>query len=201
MKTLIFVSFLAILVSCGKENSSPDCVDFIEMEELDGRKPFLSIGDSISIGYLNPLKENLPDFQVIHNKCNAKSSFYGVEKIHSWVNHSSSWEVCSINHGIWDIVQNSSIEDYLKNLEFEINVLKTKCKKILFVNTTTFLGKTTQDLYNEKASELMQTLNVPVCDLNSVSKTIAHTMVDHVHYNSEGSKILADKISECVENL
>ena len=51
------------------------------------------------------------------------------------------------------------------------------------------------EMYNQKAIEVMSELDVEIDDLYAVSKDFDESLhSDWVHYNEEGSKILADAV-------
>jgi lysophospholipase L1-like esterase len=184
-----------------------------KMEALDGRPTILVVGDSISIGYTPTVREEFPDFQVIHNPCNAQNSIFGAVKIKEWLKHSERWNVCTINHGIWDLMRSSkygvSVSNYTSNLRYEVTQLKKVCDVVVFANTTHIPSKATTvarenlNTYNQAAEELMNEMNVPVCDLNTVSNNIVHLHAgyeaeDNVHWNDEGSEVLGRTLTNCI---
>jgi lysophospholipase L1-like esterase len=223
MKCLILLPLL-VLFSCQEQTKKPSSSRFLgcekgggrQMDKLNGKPAMLVVGDSISIAYTPFLQEAFPEYQVIHNECNAQHSRNGAAKIKSWVKHSPRWEVCTINHGIWDMVDyyHISPEEYVTNLEFEISVLQDRCDKILFINTTSvpvnFDPSEGDEVevanLNSLASELMANKGIPVCDIHTVSLTINHlrknaNTQDDIHYVAEGTEILANEIKNCIETL
>lgn len=181
-----------------------------QMDELDGRDAILIIGDSVSLGYTPVVRDNLSSYQVIHNSCNAMSTKNGVKNIDKWISHNDSWKVCTINHGLWDInpKYKVGVEQYVNNLEYEVDKLLLSCDKVIFMNTTMVdrsrgghRNPLNVTIYNEHARILMQRMNVPVCDLNTVSHSAADKLIDPVHYNQDGYKILGDAVTDCINNL
>lgn len=212
MKTLILIS-LSILVSCGSDKESKGCKE--TMEQLDGRPTALIVGDSISIGYTPKVKSSFPGMQVIHNECNARGTRNGVLNIERWAAHSNAWEVCTLNHGMWDLEKNSphttDLQEYLDNLAQEVNVLKASCRVVIFNNTTRIpvnasaFRRDQLDAFNQGATNLMVSLGVSVCDLKSVSETISNLHVsaskqNDVHYTTQGYDVLGAAVSQCIVN-
>lgn len=205
---LLTLTLLAFLVSCKEEEFPlPGCNK--AMEPLDGRPAFLVIGDSVSLGYTPFLKEAYPDTQVIHNSCNAMNTKNGVKKIKEWAGHAPRWEVCTINHGLWDInpKYRVGLNSYLKNLELEIETLKESCNRVIFVTTSNVDkskggNRNPQNvlIYNEAAKELMSSLNVETCDVYPRSVAEKSNLTDAVHYNRDGYQALAEEISLCIDN-
>jgi hypothetical protein len=208
-----FLLILLILVSCGKDQKK-DCSD--QMESLDGRPVGLIVGDSISIGYTPEMKNIFNEIQVVRNECNARGSKHGFKNIERWAAHAEEWEFCTINHGIWDLQeiheQASSLEEYIENLRFEIDVLKRNCKKIIFANTTRIPKNTPNsrihelEEFNQKAFDLSVEKGIHYCDLNSKSEEIKNFHINaakenDVHYTKEGSDFLAQELSKCVNEI
>jgi len=206
---LITLSILFLLAACNPEEKATMPACNREMETLDGRPTMLVIGDSVSLGYTPFLKDGYQDLQVIHNSCNAMNTKNGVKNIKKWAGHSEKWEVCTINHGLWDInpKYRVGLESYLANLETEIDTLKASCDRIIFVTTTNVdksKGGHRNPLnvpkYNEAAKDLMGSLNVEVCDIFPRSVSEKGNLIDAVHYNAQGYEALAQEIANCIDN-
>lgn len=133
----------------------------------------LIIGDSISIGYFPYVKSRLSGTAtVVHNTGNAQSTYNGLKKIHGWLGE-RDWDVIQFNWGLWDMAYRKSehagkrkltttLEDYGKNLETLVGILKTTQAKLVFV-TTTYVpenspGRLVKDpeRYNKVAVEIMK---------------------------------------------
>ena len=208
MKILFIVFSAFLIIGCG-EKEKKDGVCGKRMEDVTKDKSMLVVGDSISIGYTVYLKNLFDDYSVVHNECNAMTSEHGAKNIDRWATHNERWNVCTINHGLWDVHPRKKIEIdlYIKNLSYEIDTLKKSCDKILFM-TTTFINEDFNDErnnidvdnYNDKALELMEEKSIQVCDLNFLSKTLGHRNIDGVHYSSAGYKELASYIEDCINN-
>lgn len=219
MKNLFIILILVSCVACKSNQPDnkpgvvtaapvipPPCLEDSITEEIDGRESVLVIGDSISMNYTPEVKNELPEHQVVHTKCNNRNSNYGVLHIQNWLDNNNHWNVCTINHGIHDTFYgtNTPVETYKENLRFEIEAMKLKCDKIIFVNTTiTDNEQANEEIenFNNAAEELMGELEVSVCDLHTTSKSVSHKrwLNDEVHFNAEGSKVLAHKLSSCIK--
>jgi hypothetical protein len=212
MKALIFICLFS-MVACEKQESKTEeasrgCNEYGPMEALDGRPAALIVGDSISIGYTPTVKGALSGLQVIHNTCNAKTTRHGVKWIEAWSSHAPSWEFCTINHGLHDvsIKNNVPIEEYIENLEIEIQTLQARCNKVLFINTTATPNPDIDpkiDAFNAAAEDLMSDYSIPVCDLNSVAQGLDHLRVapNDVHFVPEGYEILGQAVIDCINDL
>jgi hypothetical protein len=215
MKVLTVLFIMSLLVSCGKEEkSAASCSE--NMEDLDGRHAYLVIGDSISIGYTHELKNLYPAKQVIHNECNGRNSGYGAANVDRWASHSPTWEVCTFNHGIWDMITYFGVSDadYVANLTYEIDVLTASCNKVLFITTTSIPVNNNPVMATEAralelntlATNLMTSRGVPVCDLHPLSLTMNAERrnaaeQNDVHYTVAGYATLANAVKTCIDAL
>lgn len=210
MKTLIL---LLALVSCesqlGGKGSEPEGREVVNMAPLDEREPLLVVGDSISIGYYLELQKLIPSYQVIHNTGNARNSLNGRNNIEQWLAHSPSWKACTLNHGLHDIhpFYRVSIEDYRDNLRFVATRMIEACEKVLFINTTKvpldspYRQAGLEITYNAAAQEVMDEMNIPVCDLHAASLLIPTKKPGNVHYKISGYKQLAQVIKGCLDSI
>jgi hypothetical protein len=201
---------LFIIVSCNQSHKSK-AVPY--MEPLDGRPTALIVGDSIARGYRDTVKASFPEYQVIKNRGNAQNTAWGRANIEAWSAWSPHWEFCTINHGLHDLIfRPVAIDDYEANLRIEIEVLKARCDRVIFVTTTRIpdgFDQATKDRhadYRAVSLDVANDLNVPVCDLFLVSETIANLHIPsidntNVHYVPEGYRQLGLAVSECVNTL
>ena len=187
----------------------------------------LIIGDSISIGYTPFVKENLVDkADVFHNEGNAQHTRNGLDKIEKWIGD-GAWDIIQINWGLWDLCYRNSnltgvasrdkvngelinsVNDYAKNLDALIKLIRRKSDaKIIFV-TTTFVpenepGRFSDDAikYNKAAKEVMIKNNVLVNDIFEPSILIHEKLGKgeaDVHFTKEGYKALGVLITSFLE--
>lgn len=182
----------------------------------------LIIGDSISIGYFPYVKQELSDVAVLtHNKGNAAYTGNGLHKIHQWLGK-ERWDIIQFNWGLWDLayrlpVPGNSLnrdkikgkithttEEYARNLDSLVQILKATHAKLIFV-TTTYVpgqepGRYTEDVgkYNKVAEKVMRKNGVLIHDIYARSKRIHKKYglgADDVHYSREGYEHLAKYIS------
>lgn len=217
MRIGLFLMLLFALVSCTEsQGEMPEIegAEILEMPALDGRPAMLIIGDSISIGYYPKIAAKFPELQVIHNTGNARNTRAGIENIRKWVDHAPEWEVCTINHGLHDVhaAYNIGVDEYIQNLDFEIEVMKERCKKILFITTTkvpkNVIGRANQKVivFNSAAVNLMNDLSIPVCDIYGTSEAIPALYKkaaeqSNVHFTEKGYAVLANTIENCISNI
>jgi hypothetical protein len=180
------------------------------MDDLDGRNPFLVIGDSISIGYTPFLKKLYPDNQVMHNSCNGKNSSNGAKYVTLWTDHADHFEYCTFNHGIWNLYDGwqVSMDQYLDDLTYEASVLSEKCDHVMFITATdvpkgNVYGKDNKIVnLNRQAVKRMNELGIKVCDTYTLSETITdlHLTTNDVHWQDSAYEMFANKIKECFDN-
>lgn len=211
-----------IAVACSTGPAVPAQAD----EAPAGALPrVLIIGDSISIGYMEPLKKLLEGkAEVVHNEGNARHSGYGLENLDNWLGD-GHWDVIHFNFGLHDLKyvddkgQNAPtteqgriqvpVERYRTNLEAIVKRLKQTKAHLIFATTTPFPKeltnaiRKTEDLprYNEAALAVMKDNEIPVNDLASfVAPRMAELQAPKdVHFTKKGSEALAGEVAKAIE--
>ena len=75
---------------------------FVNPEAASILPQVLIIGDSISIGYTEPVRENLKgSAEVFRPPVNCQHTGYGLSQIKTWLG-TGKWDVIHFNFGIWD---------------------------------------------------------------------------------------------------
>ena len=176
----------------------------------------LLIGDSISIAYAKEVRNYLTGKAfVFWNQENATDTRNGLRKIKNFIGK-KHWDVIHFNWGLHDLrcinkirsekcIRKISLSEYKDNLGKIIKNLKMTNAKLIFATTTPF-GKGVhppripQDvkIYNAAAVEVMRTNGIPINDLFSFAEPRLSSIQipDNVHFNYEGSKLLAKIVSE-----
>jgi len=200
-------------------------------KSVDARMPthlpkVLIIGDSISIGYLPHVQEEFKSkYFVVHNPGNAQHTGTGLEKIHDWLGE-QKWDIIHFNWGLWDLCYrhpdskvvgqrdkvNGSVtytlEDYEKNLESLVQILKKTSAKLVFAATTyvpegeagRFVGDDIK--YNNAAKKVMNKYDIQINDLHQTSVNVhtKHaTAENNVHFTKEGYKKLSENVVAAIE--
>ncbi|MEJ8818623.1 SGNH/GDSL hydrolase family protein [Lacibacter sp. H407] len=184
-------------------------------------KKLLVIGDSISMGYTPFLEKSLaPDILVTHNPGNGGSTVRGVASVEKWLDN-RQWDVILFNFGLHDMMYKDSankndvvngkvsvpLEEYRKNLETIVGILRETTAKLYFVTTTTVpqnsSSRKVEDpaKYNAVAQEVMKKNGIEVIDLYTASLTIhpQNSKPRNVHYTPEGYELLASYISKVIK--
>lgn len=192
-------------------------------------KNIFLIGDSIrfgakgSDGYGMHVKQKLEGIANVYApNDNCRFASYTLRYLHEWANQVEKEKIDIVhwNNGLWDVLRLFGDEP-LTDIETYGTMLKRVYKRIkfLFPNAKIIFALSTSvieewanpeffrynkeiEQYNEKAKEVMSELGVEINDLYSLSKTFNNSLhSDWVHFGTEGSKILADKVIEvCLKN-
>lgn len=124
-------------------------------------------------------------------------------------------DVVHWNNGLWDVLHING-DDAFTDLDIYVRLLRRMHKrirqtfpnaKIIFALNTSVIESMAEpdftrynaeiEAYNAAAADLMAELGVEVNDLYTVTKNMGLEMrADWVHYNEEGSRILAQKVVE-----
>jgi acyl-CoA thioesterase-1 len=185
----------------------------------------LIIGDSISMGYTQPVRQNLAGkAEVFRPPVNCQHTAYGLSQIKKWLGK-EKWDVIHFNWGIWDthmLDANGQLirdeanavgpmhlrhtpEQYRENLEQLVKTLEATGAKLIWANTTPVMsrtGKRFEDVsnLNRVAAEVMQKHKIPVNDLYSavLPNAAKWQTADKVHFNDKGNAELAELVSGAI---
>jgi lysophospholipase L1-like esterase len=200
------------LVGCG----APD------PQGARGRTPrVLIIGDSISIGYFEPVQQLLAGrAEVYHNPGNAEHTRNGLAQLDAWLGD-TPWDVIHFNHGLHDVkyvnargslvppdegTQVMSVDEYARNLEQIVRRLQKTRARLIFATTTpvpdgaTGRIKGDSERYNRAALSIMKKHGVRVNDLYAFAlPRLGSIQRPHnVHFTDEGSRLLAQQVADSI---
>ena len=192
-------------------------------------KNIFFIGDSImfgaepnSSGYGVCVKEKLAGkAQVFYPEENCRFTQYTLRYLHEWASgiDCGSIDIVHWNNGLWDVLRLFGDEPFTSIDEYG-NMLKRIYKRIrlVFPNANIIFALSTSvnetqaspdfirlncdiELYNQRATEVMNELGVKVNDLYSVSLDLDDAKrCDWVHFSREGCEILADTVIKAINN-
>ncbi|MHB1458973.1 MAG: hypothetical protein ACYC0V_18845 [Armatimonadota bacterium] len=186
----------------------------------------LLIGDSISIGYTMPVRNQLAGKANVHRiPTNGMFSANGLENIKEWLGN-SKWDVIHFNWGIWDthlLAADGSIltaEDekngkpgsirttifeYEANLGKLVDIMLASGAKLIWASSTPVTCRSGNrigdiDRYNLAASAVMKKKGVIIDDLNSYIKPHLKEMQmdDGCHFRPVGDELLGKIVAECI---
>ena len=152
---------------------------------------------------------------------NCRFAQYTLRYLHEWVEKcgvdGKSIDVVHWNNGLWDVLRLFGEEPFtpvdmyvemLRRVHKRIRMLFPNARVIFALNTAVIEDMSKPEFtrrnadierYNAAALALMEELGVEVNDLYAVTKNMGREMhADWVHYNEEGSRILAEKVIETV---
>lgn len=178
----------------------------------------LLIGDSISMGYTDPVRKRLAGKANVHRiPANGGPTTRGLASIEKWLGE-GRWDVIHFNWGIHDL---RHMEDgkrqvepaaYEKNLRTLVARLKKTGATLIWASTTPIpdpplqpertFGDETE--YNRIAARIMEEENIRINDLHSwiLPRFSELQKPKDLHYLPAGSEFLADKVSrEILEAL
>lgn len=215
MKNLLIIGLLISLISLPASFAQ-------ESSEENDLPKVLIIGDSISIGYTNPVKRILKGNAVVSRiKGNAQHTGTGLKKIDAWLGD-TKWDVIHFNWGLWDLCYRSprsknkvngtlttSLVDYEKNLEKLVTRLKKTNATLIWAHITIVPdnepGRIVGDdkKYNDVATKIMKKHGVIINDLHSLTKDFSSdlfTGVGDVHYKKDGYEKIGKQVAGTIQN-
>ncbi|MDR3401687.1 MAG: SGNH/GDSL hydrolase family protein [Chthoniobacter sp.] len=186
------------------------------IEDQPGLPRVLLIGDSISMGYTQPVRDLLKDKVNVHRiPTNGGPTSNGMKKIDAWLGD-GKWDVIHFNWGIHDLKimpdgkRQVEPADYEMNLRALVAKLKATGAKLIWATTTPIpdgelnpprsFGKVPE--YNEIAQRVMKENGVAIDDLNTAITPHLAEMQNpkDVHYKPEGYALLAKQVAASIES-
>ena len=182
--------------------------------DIAGLPRVLLIGDSISIGYTLPVRQELAGKANVHRiPANGGATKGGTANLAKWLGE-GKWDVIHFNFGLHDLRHmedgKRQVEpaDYEANLRSLVADLKKTGAKLIFGTTTPVPeGKLTPQrtfgdvaTYNEIALKVMKENGVAIDDLHAaVTPNIAKLQnPNDVHFNTEGSAVLGKAVVKSI---
>jgi acyl-CoA thioesterase-1 len=185
------------------------------IEDQPGLPRVLLIGDSISIGYTQPVRELLKGKANVHRiPANGGPTSRTLTAIDKWLGD-GKWDVIHCNWGIHDLKimpdgkRQVEPADYEKNLRTLVAKLKATGAKVIWATTTPIpdgdlnpprkFGQVAE--YNDIARRVMTENGVAIDDLNTaITPHLAEMQNPHdVHYKAEGYALLAKQVVASIE--
>jgi hypothetical protein len=198
---------------------------YATVEEVPGLPRVLIIGDSISIGYMLAVREELKGKANVHRPAtNCGPTIRGVQSIDQWLatgKPGAKWDVIHFNFGLHDLKyiddagKNATADkghaqvseaDYEKNLTAIVAKMKATGAKLIFATTTPVPAgsaariKGDEEKYNAIARRVMEKHGVAIDDLYAFAlpKLAEIQLPANVHFKPEGSKVLAKQVAASI---
>lgn len=211
MKTLVLL--LAVLgLAAADDNRVARLAE--PAEEIAGLPRVLLIGDSISIGYTEAVRELLRGKANVYRiPTNAGPSINGLANLERWLGR-RKWDVVHFNWGLHDLKIDAhenrqvSLEQYENNLRILVPLIKGAAAHAIFATTTPVpQGKvsprrepTDVVAYNDAARRVMREFGVEVNDLYALAlpRLTAIQLPVNVHYTPEGYGVLGKQVAAAI---
>lgn len=177
----------------------------------------LIIGDSISMGYTEPVKEKLAGIADVQRiPVNGGPTIRGLEHIDEWLGD-QEWDVIHFNWGLHDLKfmedgkHQVPIDEYEKNLETLVERMKKTGATLIWCSTTPVPEgelrppRQPEDAveYNKVAERIMKKHYIRINDLYSFAYAQLSEIQrpENVHFTEKGSEILAGKVAESIRGV
>ena len=183
--------------------------------DVAGLPRVLLIGDSISIGYTLPVRQELAGKANVHRiPTNGGPTKNGTANLAKWLGE-GKWDVIHFNFGLHDLKimeggkRQVEPEDYERNLRSLVAELRKTGARLIFATTTPVPeGKLNPPrnfgdvaTYNRIALKVMQENGVAIDDLNAaITPDLAKLQKPHdVHFTAEGYAALGQAVVQSLQ--
>jgi lysophospholipase L1-like esterase len=187
---------------------------FREIQDAPGLPRVLLIGDSISIGYTEPVRTELNGKANVHRiPTNGATTLNGVQNLDTWLG-TARWDVIHFNFGLHDLKimddgkHQVPLPDYENNLRTIVERFKKTGAKLIWATTTPVPDakvnppRRSADVitYNDAATKIMKEAGVAIDDLYSlVNPRLAELQLPaNVHYTLTGYDVLGHQVVESI---
>ncbi|MFO7946559.1 MAG: SGNH/GDSL hydrolase family protein, partial [Armatimonadota bacterium] len=176
----------------------------------------LLIGDSISMGYSEPVKRLLKDGADVRRiPMNGGPTPRGLANLDKWLGD-EDWDIIHFNFGLHDTWyrngKNRSVspDEYEENLREIVTRLQETGAKLIWANTTPVPEKVepgwySKDivLYNKIARQVMEENGVAINDMYSRALECLDEIQppDNIHFTEHGYRVMAEWIAESIGSV
>jgi hypothetical protein len=208
-----FVLYLLAAGYCFGQTAAPPNPAFRQIEDKPGLPRVLLIGDSISIGYTEPVRAELEGKANVHRIPENGEATLSVNKFDKWLG-AGHWDVIHFNFGLHDLkfmdngLRQVPLSDYEGNLRRIVGRLKRSGARLIFASTTPVPDtkvnppRLSGDVveYNAAAKRIMDESGVTIDDLYALvyPRLSELQLPANVHYTAEGYKVLGHQVSESI---
>lgn len=186
---------------------------FDPVTDKPGLPRVLLIGDSISIGYTQAVREALEGVANVHRApTNCGPTIRGLQQLEQWLGD-GDWDVVHFNWGLHDLKliagkHQVPLDEYGKNLKELVSRLQKTDATLIWCNTTpvpegALLPPRSNDdviAYNQAAETIMKEAGIAIDDLYGFAKPKLEQIQRpaNVHFTPEGSKVLAEQVARSI---
>lgn len=181
----------------------------------------LIIGDSISIGYTEPVRKLLDGKADVRRiPTNGGTTQMGLDGVDKWLG-TEKWDVIHFNWGLHDLkylkdgrmdvsgARVSTLDIYRTNLAKLVDRLQKTGAKLIWASTTPIpegsAGRVRGEEieFNLSAAEIVRERGIAIDDLHSavLARLLEFQQPANVHFKPEGYEFLAGKVAESIENV
>jgi acyl-CoA thioesterase-1 len=184
-----------------------------EVPDVPGLPRVLLIGDSISIGYTEPVRAELTNKANLHRiPENGAATIVGVKNLENWLS-SSKWDVIHFNFGLHDLRLDDGkyqvpLPDYETNLRTIVQRLRKTGAHLIWATTTPVSDAEVKPprrnadviAYNATAAKIMVEAGIPIDDLYAlINPRLAELQLPaNVHYTLPGYNVLGHQVAESI---
>ncbi len=181
----------------------------------------VQVEGTVSPGYERYVRDILDECEIYSPSENCRFSQYTLRYLHEWASGvPKDIDAVHWNNGLWDVLRLFGDEPFsdldcygetLVRIHKRIRMLFPRAKVIFALSTSVkeewgspdFMRRSSDvELYNAKAMEVLVPLGVTVNDLYSTTIGFDDSLrSDWVHYNEEGSRILARQVAEHIRKV
>jgi lysophospholipase L1-like esterase len=186
---------------------------FRDIQDSPGLPRVLLIGDSISIGYTEPVRSELANKANVHRiPENGAATIVGLKNLDNWLS-SSKWDVIHFNFGLHDLRLDDGkhqvpLPDYETNLRTIVQRLQKTGARLIWATTTPVPDadvkppRRSADVvaYNAAASRVMRESGIAIDDLYALVKPRLQELQlpANVHYTLPGYQVLGHQVAESI---
>jgi acyl-CoA thioesterase-1 len=186
---------------------------FREVQDVPGLPRVLLIGDSISIGYTEPVRAELTNKANVHRiPENGAATLIGVKNLDKWLG-TTKWDVIHFNFGLHDLRLDDgkhqvSLPDYEANLRTIVQRLQKTGARLIWATTTPVPDaevkppRRSADVvaYNAAAARIMRESGIAIDDLYALvnPRLVELQLPANVHYTLPGYNVLGHQVAESV---
>jgi lysophospholipase L1-like esterase len=204
---------LAAALCFGQDASTPNPA-FRKIEDTPGLPRVLLIGDSISIGYTEPVRTELTGKANVHRiPTNGATTVVGVTNLEEWLG-TAKWDVIHFNFGLHDLKimdgghHQVPLPDYENNLRTIVQRFKKTGARLIWATTTPVPDakvnppRVSADVltFNAAAKKIMVESGVAIDDLYTLVKPRLEELQlpANVHYTKTGYDVLGHQAAESI---
>ena len=209
-----FVLILAGASLCFGQDAATPNPAFRKIEDTPNLPRVLLIGDSISIGYTEPVRAELAGKASVHRiPTNGATTVVGLKGLEDWLG-STKWDVIHFNFGLHDLKimdggqHQVPLTDYENNLRTIVQRFKKTGARLIWATTTPVPDATVNPprrsadviAFNAVAKKVMDESGVAIDDLYALVKPRREELQlpANVHYSKAGYDVLAHQAAQSI---